>query len=66
VARDRFDSVDVRVRAVSMVEIPEATRASIGGLLREDSPATARALQEYELNPDLFRWRDLVNGGNGR
>jgi hypothetical protein len=47
------------------VEIPEATRASIGGLLREDSPATARALREYELNPDLFRWRDLVNGGNG-
>ncbi len=64
--RDRFDSADVRVRVVSMVEIPEETRTSIGGLLREDSPATARALQDYELNPELFGWRDVVTGGGNR
>lgn len=59
---DRGDTavrVDVRVRVVSMVEIPEGTRASLGGLLERESPATARALREYELVPDLFQWRDL-------
>lgn len=63
---DRPDSAAVRVRVISMVEIPEETRASIGSLLRQDSPATARALEEYQLIPDLFRWRDAVSGGAGR
>jgi glutamate racemase len=66
VARDRFDSVDVRVRVVSMVEIPEDTRASIGGLLEQVSPITAGALHEYQLDSDLFQWRDVVSGEGDR
>ncbi|RKZ14559.1 hypothetical protein DRQ50_08795 [bacterium] len=50
----------VRVSAVSMVAISDDRRESIGRYLRAISPATAAALDDYELRPDLFIWRDLV------
>jgi glutamate racemase len=63
----RCDSVEVRVRAVSMVEIPEESRESLGRLLDDLSPDTAAALRNYELKPDLFRWRDVLQeAGGGR
>lgn len=65
-ARARVDSVEVRVRVVSMVEIPQETIDSLGGLLQQQSPTTATALREYQLIPDLFLWRDVVKGGVGR
>jgi glutamate racemase len=64
--RGRRESVDVTVRAVSMVEIPAEHRESIGRWLRERSPAPADALRDYELKPDLFAWRDVVEGEGGR
>lgn len=54
----RDESTSVTVRVVSMVEIPEQARRSIGRRLHEISPETEAALQSYEWVPDLFPWRD--------
>ncbi|MCP4573992.1 MAG: hypothetical protein GY838_16660 [bacterium] len=56
----RHEAVDISVRAVSMVEIPAESRDSIGRYLRDISPETAAALADYELQPDLFPWRDVI------
>lgn len=58
--RGRFEQSDVRVRAVSMVDIPADRRESIGRYLRTVSPATAAALDDFELIPGLFEWRSLT------
>jgi glutamate racemase len=52
-------AVAMRVRVVSMIEIPETTIAAIGGWLEKKSSAAARALRHYEIDPGLFPWRDL-------
>ncbi len=60
----RFEShpdVVIAIRAVSMIEIPENTIASIGSCLKGISPATEEALRNYELHPDLFHWQDLFS-----
>ena len=62
VPRDRSTPAAVTVSAVSMVEIAEDRRASLGRYLRERSPATADALDAYDLVPDLFEWRDVTEG----
>ena len=53
VVRDRFDSTDVRVRVVSMVEIPEETRASIGGLLRAGFARHRQGVAGLRIEPRL-------------
>lgn len=58
--RDRDAPAAVTVRIASMVEIAADRRASLGRYLREISPATADALDAYELLPDLFVWRDAL------
>jgi len=58
--KGRYSQTDVRIRAVSMVELPEAVRASLGDWLRRISPETAMALENYELRPGLFEWKPLL------
>ena len=62
----RYEQTKVRVRAVSMVEITPDRQSSIGRYLQGVSPVTAVALQNYELHPDLFLWRDLVPSPDSR
>jgi aspartate/glutamate racemase len=59
--RGRYPAVGVRVSVVSMIKIPDEAIASIGGCLKEVSPATEEALKHYELRPDLFEWQDLFS-----
>ncbi len=50
----RHPETKVTVEVVSKTPITEAVKGSLGGLLRETSPATADALASYALVPDLF------------
>jgi glutamate racemase len=50
-----YPEPEIGVRVVSMVEIPAGTIASIGGCLSRTSPATQKALRDYELHPNLFK-----------
>lgn len=58
--RDRFPETDVRVRVVSMVEIPDVTLRTIGRWLESRFPRTAEALRFYELTPGLFEWKHFI------
>jgi glutamate racemase len=58
--RNRFSETEVRTRVISMVEIPEAVRASLGAWLHRISPETAAALKSYDLRPGLFEWKSLL------
>jgi len=55
--KQRFPSAEVTVRVVSMTDIPQQSRDSIGRWLHTVSPLTETALQHYERVPDLFAWR---------
>jgi len=57
----RYPEGKIRVSVVSMIEIPEEAIASIGGCLKEISPASDEALRDYELRPGLFEWQDLFS-----
>lgn len=63
---DRHETVSVDIRVVSMVELTAERRASLGRYLRDVSPATANALDDYELIMDLFTWRDVLDGPAAR
>jgi glutamate racemase len=58
---DRYPQSSIDHKVVSMIEIPEDRLDSIGRYLHSISPQTEAALREYELLPDLFKWRDLVH-----
>jgi len=60
--QQRFPAADVEVGVVSMIDIPEQVRDSIGRWLHAVSPVTETALQTYERAPDLFEWRDPASG----
>jgi hypothetical protein len=60
VAAPRFVESAIRARVVSMVEIAENKRASLGEWLARISVEVAAALRNYELKSDLFVWKDLV------
>jgi len=49
-----------------MVEIPAVALDSIGRYLHDLSPATEAALRNYELCPDLFVWRDVLESSASR
>lgn len=54
--KDRFPRTDIRLRVISMVEIPENTRTSLGEWLERVWPEAAAALRRYEHRPGLFEW----------
>jgi glutamate racemase len=56
----RFEQSGIKVRVVSMIDIPADRRDSIGRYLQGVSPVTAEALGNFELTTDLFEWRNLV------
>lgn len=58
--KNRFSRTDIRTRVVSMVEISERVRETLGEWLARVSPETARALKNYDLIPDLFEWKSLL------
>ena len=58
--RNRFDGTEISIRVVSMVEIGKEKIESIGKRLGETSPQTSEALFNYELKPNLFKWKEYV------
>ena len=60
--QQRFPGAEISVRVVSMIDIPEQSRDSIGRWLHGVSPVTETALQHYEHVPDLFEWHDHATG----
>jgi hypothetical protein len=58
--RNRFESTDVSVRIVSMVEIGEGKIESLRSLLLPISAQTTDALRNYEWEKDLFPWKNFV------
>lgn len=58
--RSRFDETEISIRVVSMVEIGKEKIESIGKRLGETSSQTSQALSNYELKPNLFKWKEYV------
>jgi glutamate racemase len=58
--RNRFDETEISIRVVSMVEIGKEKIESIGKRLGETSSQTSQALSNYELKPNLFKWKEYV------
>jgi glutamate racemase len=58
----RYPQSEVTVKAVSMIDIPPVSQDSIGRYLHAVSPATEAALRNFELNPELFEWREPLAG----
>ena len=54
---DRFFSTAAQVSVVSRATITEAERNSIGGLIRQQSAATASSLAAYEVKRNLFEFK---------
>ncbi len=57
---DRFPEIQIDVRVVSMVDIPEETKQSLSRIWEAVSPATAAALRHCRVIPDLFEWEKFV------
>jgi glutamate racemase len=57
---NRFEQTEILTRIVSMVEIGKEKIGSIGKKLAETSTQTSEALANYELKPDLFKWKEYV------
>jgi glutamate racemase len=57
---NRFPSTEISTRVVSMVEISQEKKDSIGKWLLKVSFQTAEALSHYDLKPDLFEWQKYV------
>jgi glutamate racemase len=62
--RGRHPATEIKVRALSMVEIGPDKIAGLGAWLRKVSAKTAAALENYELKPDLFNWKSLIKKSN--
>lgn len=59
--KERFNQTDIKIRVISMTDIPANRQASIGRYLQSISPLAADALANFELKPEMFEWRNLVN-----
>lgn len=57
----RFKQTDIKVKVVSMTDIPADRQASIGRYLKTISPLAADALANFERRDGLFEWRNLVS-----
>ena len=60
--QNRYPRSDITVKVLSMIDIPQDRQDSIGRWLHAVSPLTETALYDYELNAELFEWRDLASG----
>ncbi len=60
--QQRYPHSEVTVKVVSMTDIPQVSRDSIGRWLHKVSPVTESALRNFERVPDLFEWRAPVSG----
>jgi glutamate racemase len=60
-SQHRYPQTDITVNVVSMIDIPADRLDSIGRYLHTASPVTETALQNFELIPALFQWRDLIS-----
>jgi len=58
--KNRARTTEISARVVSMVEIAENKRQSLGGWLGKVSSEVAAALANYELKADLFSWREYI------
>ncbi|MHB8054482.1 MAG: aspartate/glutamate racemase family protein [Candidatus Aminicenantales bacterium] len=58
--KGRFPRTEIRTRVISMVEIPETVRTSLGEWLGRISPETAAALKGYNFREGLFEWKSLL------
>jgi|GEM_PF-49693 peptide/nickel transport system substrate-binding protein len=56
--KSRFAETKVAALVLSMVEIADNKRASLGEWLGRVSPEFSAALGNYELKPDLFSWKE--------
>jgi glutamate racemase len=61
--RQRYPATRITVRAISMIDIPEDRRDSIGRWLHAVSPDTEAALRNFERLPELFEWRVHLTPG---
>jgi glutamate racemase len=62
--QNRFQSTDISVRIVSMVEIAKKKIESLGTFLHQVSPQTVEALKEYEWEENLFKWKSYFKNQN--
>lgn len=62
--QNRFQSTDISVRIVSMVEIGKETMESLGEFLHPISPQTVEALHQYLWEKDLFEWKNFIKNKN--
>jgi len=60
--QQRYRQSKVKVKIVSMIDIPPDRLDSIGRYLHTVSPLTETALHDFKLYPDLFQWQNLVSG----
>jgi len=58
--RNRSNSTAISIQIVSMVDISQSVRTSVGEWLRERSPQTALALFHYKHQPNLFKWHTAI------
>ncbi len=58
--KNQVKNTEISARVVSMVEIVERKRKSLGGWLEKVSPEVGAALANYELKPDLFKWQEYI------
>jgi hypothetical protein len=58
--KNRYRATSIQAKVVSIVEINENKRTSLGEWLRSVSPETAAALGRYEWKPDLFEWKKYI------
>ena len=59
--QQRYTESVIKVKVVSMIDIPADRQGSIGRWLHSTSPVTEAALRNFELKHDLFQWRDLTS-----
>jgi glutamate racemase len=58
--KNRVKKTEMAAWVVSMVEIVESKRKSLGGWLEKVSRDVGAALANYELKPDLFKWQEYI------
>lgn len=59
-SRNRFESTNIAIEVVSMIEINRERQDSIGRWLERISPQTAEALRKYRRMEDLFEWKKYL------
>lgn len=58
---ERYEDTEVSVKVVSMVGISEEVIKALSPVLRQTSPATSTALENWNQVHDLFDWKNALN-----